>query len=539
MTTTLKSSDGKIFPVQQIASASQASASTSIRSSSSSADSFADRKTDWRSIYLCTLVCFCGQVQFSLFLNSQFAFMKTLDPTVSEGFFGIIVGSYSLMQMLFSPLLGIWAKRTGQMRVPLLVCNAAMLVGNVLYFVIEWFPVGWMKHVMLLSRLVAGIGPAQISLLVAYATVASVDNDRSRAMAWTTGGIAMGITIGPTFQWLFTFIGYPGWRPNQWVSINMFTATALFAISTNVLIHFLLQFFFRESTVGILDTTINDNDNNKKKSAALECAIQKLPPYDRWALALCCAMRFTQYLIFTNLETIGTSYAMMMFGWSSTDVVTYESFAHTARGLLTLLVYCMYIFFNLGHKINERLTCLFSLFGLMAFHFVTYPWPFLPNYVMTFDSTNKSMAQLGCEANVLSWCEGLTQVNVWVYYVFIFLCIGIAFPNINATMIPLLSRVIGPRIQTQEQGLLEMCGGLGRMVGPALIGQLYRSYGPRPIWILECVEIGVMVALWLAFYRRLIPLKIPNELIGTKTHKIQLKHDNQMKRTSCTGTLPS
>ncbi|KAL3123270.1 hypothetical protein niasHT_006813 [Heterodera trifolii] len=533
MSATLKPSDYKIFPKSQ----QKCVPSNGTESSTSSAtdDSFSseERKTDWRSIYLAALVCFFGQVQFSIFLNSQFAFMKTLDPTVSEGFFGIIVGCFSLMQMIFSPLMGIWADRIGQLRVPLLVCNAMMLIGNVLYVVIEWFPVEWMKHVMLLSRLVAGIGPAQISLLVAFSTIASVDKDRYRATAWTTFGTAIGITLGPTFQWFFTYIGYPGWRLNRWISINMFTATALFAICTNVLIHFLLQFFFRESSVGILDSP-----KSKANSSEVESAIQKLPPYDRWALAICCAMRFTQYLIFTNLETIGTSFAMMMFGWSSTEVVTYESFAHSARGLLTLLVYAMYIFTDLGQRINERLTCLFSLFLLMAFHIVTYPWPFLPNYVTQYDSTNKSMTQLGCEVNVLSWCEGLTQVNIWVYYVFIFLCIGIAFPNINATMVPLLSRVIGPRMQTQEQGMLEMCGGLGRMLGPAVIGQLYRSFGPRPIWIFEGVEIGVMIALWLVCYRRLIPLKIPAELIGTKTHKIQQKYENQMKRTSCTGTLP-
>jgi hypothetical protein len=48
--------------------------------------------------------------------------------------------------------------------------------------------------------------------------------------------------------------------------------------------------------------------------------------------------------------SIGTSFSMMMFSWSSTEVVTYESFAHTARGMLTLLVYVAYIVFNLGRR---------------------------------------------------------------------------------------------------------------------------------------------------------------------------------------------
>jgi len=47
---------------------------------------------------------------------------------------------------------------------------------------------------------------------------------------------------------------------------------------------------------------------------------------------------------------------------------------------------------------------------------------------------------------------------------------GIAFPNINVTMNTLFSRMIGPRMQSREQGILELFGGLGRMLGPTLIG---------------------------------------------------------------------
>jgi hypothetical protein len=59
------------------------SPNASWNSSAAAADSETgseERKTDWRSIYLCTAITFCCQVQFALFLNSQFAFMKTVSP---------------------------------------------------------------------------------------------------------------------------------------------------------------------------------------------------------------------------------------------------------------------------------------------------------------------------------------------------------------------------------------------------------------------------------------------------------------------------
>jgi hypothetical protein len=51
-----------------------------------------------------------------------------LDPTVSEGFFGLVVGGFSFVQMTLTPLVGIWADRIEQVRLPLLLCNAFTLV---------------------------------------------------------------------------------------------------------------------------------------------------------------------------------------------------------------------------------------------------------------------------------------------------------------------------------------------------------------------------------------------------------------------------
>lgn len=70
----------------------------------------------------------------------------------------------------------------------------------------------------------------------------------------------------------------------------------------------------------------------------------------------------------------------------------------------------------------------------------------------------------------MNWCTDLKQVNLWVYYFSIVIFIGLSFPNINVTMNTLFSRIIGPRMQGTQQGILEMFGGMGRMFGPLVIG---------------------------------------------------------------------
>jgi hypothetical protein len=219
----------------------------------------------------------------------------------------------------------------------------------------------------------------------------------------------------------------------------MFTATPLFAIAMNVVLHFMLQFYFRESYVGILEKKsgggkrmkvkkVREETNNILKwhfgrmcPARRPCNCNKsCRPMTGWlwpSVAECASpniwcspiwkrKRITNiwqlYTVFLP-KRIGISFAMMMFMWTSTEVVTYESFAHTARGILTLIVYISYIVFNLGKRldfwslagffkcplpnylrVNERMVCLSALFFLLIFHLVTFSWPFLPNDVAKY-----------------------------------------------------------------------------------------------------------------------------------------------------------
>jgi zinc transporter ZupT len=48
-------------------------------------------------------------------------------------------------------------------------------------------------------------------------------------------------------------LGHPGVHLFGAAYLNMFTATPIFAIIMNVVLHFMLQMFFRESYVGILE----------------------------------------------------------------------------------------------------------------------------------------------------------------------------------------------------------------------------------------------------------------------------------------------
>ena len=88
-----------------------------------------------------------------------------------------------------------------------------MTIGNVIYIVVELLPSNH-RYWILVSRFVAGqyfnelafnieialfvgFGSSNISLLKAYTAASSTPTTRSRSIAFVTGGIAIGMFLGP------------------------------------------------------------------------------------------------------------------------------------------------------------------------------------------------------------------------------------------------------------------------------------------------------------------------------------------------------
>lgn len=98
-----------------------------------------ERKTDWRSVFLCAVFTFTASVQFTMFFTSLWPFMqmvrawlslscvisiKQLDASVTVSFFGAVIAMYSLSQIVASPLLGIWSNHIERLKPPLLATCA-------------------------------------------------------------------------------------------------------------------------------------------------------------------------------------------------------------------------------------------------------------------------------------------------------------------------------------------------------------------------------------------------------------------------------
>uniref|UniRef100_A0A915EP68 Uncharacterized protein n=1 Tax=Ditylenchus dipsaci TaxID=166011 RepID=A0A915EP68_9BILA len=263
-----------------------------------------EKKTEWTSIYLGSFLTFMAAAQFTLYFSSLFPYMKLLDKSTTETFFGLVISSYSLSQSIASPILGWWSNRIKRLKPALFICTFFMFAGNSLYFFVKLVPFH-PKYVLMLARFIAGFGDSCIGLLKAYAACSkrslSSNCIRYRSMA-------LGTIFGPAFQLLFSWFGYPGLQVNSRFSVSMFNSPALFACATNILSFILLLTLFKESFVGVDDIEMSKESDSK-------C----LPPYDRIAALICYCLSFSSFS--EKLFRIGASFSIIMFSWTATEVV--------------------------------------------------------------------------------------------------------------------------------------------------------------------------------------------------------------------------
>jgi MFS family permease len=137
------------------------------------------------------LVVFVDLLGFGMVLPLLPVYAKQL--TDSPAVLGLLMISFSLMQLLFSPLWGRLSDRIG--RRPVLLIG---LVGStVFYFVFGVATVQRSLFWMFASRIGAGVAGATISTAQAYIADVTTRENRTRGMALIGAAFGLGFTVGP------------------------------------------------------------------------------------------------------------------------------------------------------------------------------------------------------------------------------------------------------------------------------------------------------------------------------------------------------
>lgn len=103
---------------------------------------------------------------------------------------GVVIATFSLFQFLFAPILGRLSDKYG--RKPILALSS--FINSLSYFLIFFSQNIW---IIIIARIIAGIGSANLSVAQAYVADTSKTHERTKKMALIGSVFGLGFVIGP------------------------------------------------------------------------------------------------------------------------------------------------------------------------------------------------------------------------------------------------------------------------------------------------------------------------------------------------------
>lgn len=400
-------------------------------------------------------VNFFELVQGSIYWLSLYPYLKTVDSSANEFFFGIIIMTFSIGSMVSAPFFGFLTNKMQQTRLPIILGILISVIGNTIVFFVESFP-NHQKWVLLTGRAVTGLGVGNTSALFAYISMASTKQEKNVVISTRAAVNALATLTGPGLAMAFVPLGYPGFAIGHF-RINMYTAPALSNVILGVIEIILLSTIFTEDWVAV-------EEKGGEKNRALK-------PYDRVAAFMGVVIRTAIFFCLTSNLSLGAPFSMAMFGWSNAQMIVYDGALSFGAGIIN-------IFGNIfvGNVVlkyaKERTLIPIGLTCLTASYVLNFPFPSEPPLIVFTTVRNVSST---CH---YTWCSYTTRIYLWQYvlsYVFFPQAIALAYvPNET-----LFSKILGPMKQGMAHGSFAAGSAFASAVGPIASSALFQLYGPR------------------------------------------------------------
>ncbi|KAM6136144.1 major facilitator superfamily domain-containing protein 8 isoform 2-T2 [Phoenicopterus ruber ruber] len=470
-------------------------------------------KSRWRSIWIMYLTMFLSSVGFSIVIMSVWPYLQKIDPTADASFLGWIIASYSIGQMVASPLFGLWSNYRPR-REPLVISTAISVAANCLYAYVH-VPHSHNKYYMLTARALVGFGAGNVAVVRSYISGATSLTERTSAMANTSACQAVGFILGPVFQTCFTLIGEEGitWKL-VYLQLNMYTAPVLFGALLGVINIILIFAIFSSKFLESIEWMTWDG--NAKVSIFMEkkMVFRIRTQKETWTMLLC----------------IATPLTMDMYSWTRKEAVFYNGIILSVVGIESVIVFM--VVKRLSKKTGERAILHGGLLIVLVGFFILLPWgKKLPNIqwqeiknnsiprttstemLMPFWSlqamqlpSNHTVEPVGCPVTQ-SWCLNTPMIYL-AQYISSDILIGLGYPVCNVMSYTLYSKILGPKPQGVYMGWLTASGSGARILGPVFVSQIYTHLGPRWAFSLICGVVVVSLLLLEIVYKRLIAFSV-------------------------------
>ena len=211
--------------------------------------------------------------------------------TESSKYYGVVMGSYALMQFLFSPLIGNLSDRFGRRPILLMSVLGMGLDYLVMYFAPDLF---W----LVIGRAISGIFGASYTTAAAYIADISTPENRAQNFGMIGAAFGIGFVVGPAIGGLLVDFG-----PRA-----PFLAAAIFSLT-----NFIYGFFVLKESL-----PVNDRRPFEFKRANPLGAIRQMNRFKK--LKYLFLVSFLLILTTMSIHSSWNYYTMTKFNWTAKDV---------------------------------------------------------------------------------------------------------------------------------------------------------------------------------------------------------------------------
>ncbi|CAF0940031.1 unnamed protein product [Rotaria sp. Silwood1] len=457
------------------------------------------------------LFAFMTGVEYAVILPTVYDYVRKM--TNANIYVGLILSSYSISGSFTGIIMGKISDITGKVKFLIMISAIFEIGGNILYFVANNI------HIVLLGRLIAGVGMGAVPPILADVAHRTIERERTKAISIILGCRQLGLLIGPCFTLLIRLMNF---RIGPVHVYNLNGPGFLMATIWLVLVIVCwFCFYDRRSSTHLT----NDSHKHKyKKSDHLvrqeeQCVSLKRysNQYIRIEMFVLFLATFITYFNQTALETIVAAFTEKHFYWTTVHTSILFAFA----GLEILIVYISLVKFFSKH-FEDRI--------LLIFGFISLTLACILGTFFTIAS------------NLFGWFihSSINAVNkplLSLFIVFVILDL-LALPFIAATSVSLFTKLTVKELQGFSQGLQRFIMGTGTIVGPLFASLLLNRLHIMMATMLILTSFTLIAILTVV--QRLRPQSqenLSNEIKdlhnnSDHNHSLSIEHDNNEQRSS-------
>ncbi|UJR15724.1 hypothetical protein I4U23_002659 [Adineta vaga] len=433
------------------------------------------------------LFAFMTGVEYAVILPTAFDYVKTM--TSVPIYVGLILSSYSISGAITGVIMGKISDMTGKVKILILASNVFEIGGNILYFVTNNI------HIVLLGRLIAGVGMGAVPPILADVAHRTTEKDRTKAIAIILGCRQLGLLVGPCFTLLVRKMDF--YIGN--VHVNNLNGPGFLMASIWLILHIVCWFCFYDRTPSTTTGPSTSNDSPKHKYTRSDHPSRQeqknvssktyREQYIRVEMFVLFFATFIAYFNQTALETIVAAFTEEHFGWNTVHTSGLFAFA----GLEIIIVYILLVFV-LSKRFEDRF--------LLVFGFISLTLGCIIGVFFTWAS--HSFGWSGKSS------QGVIDMRLFSMFIVFVILDLLGLPFLAATSVSIFTKLTIKELQGFSQGIQRFIMGIGTIIGPifaaALLNRLH-------IMMTTMLVLTVLTLIALFFIlKRLRPLSLKSDV---------------------------